>query len=210
MPPWKRNVGMVFQSYALWPHMTVGENVAFGLEERRLPRATVREEGRAGAGTGGAHRVRRAAARPALGGQQQRVALARTLCDRAARAVARRAAVEPRREAAPPHAARLVAMQKQLAITTIFVTHDQEGGDDDRRPDRGDAPGRDPAGGRAHRALRRRSTASSPEFVGTINLVPGEAAGGAVASSLGTVGLPAGSVGRTGAWRSRSGRTASR
>ncbi|MEO7742490.1 MAG: ABC transporter ATP-binding protein, partial [Usitatibacter sp.] len=40
--PWKRNVGMVFQNYALWPHMTVARNVAFGLEERRLPREEVR------------------------------------------------------------------------------------------------------------------------------------------------------------------------
>jgi iron(III) transport system ATP-binding protein len=39
LPPWKRDVGMVFQSYALWPHMTVRRNVAFGLEERRLPRS---------------------------------------------------------------------------------------------------------------------------------------------------------------------------
>src|SRR5690606_33899776 len=37
-PPWRRDVGMVFQNYALWPHMTVWQNVAFGLEERRLPR----------------------------------------------------------------------------------------------------------------------------------------------------------------------------
>ena len=40
VPPWKRNVGMVFQSYALWPHMSVAQNVAFGLEEKRLPRGS--------------------------------------------------------------------------------------------------------------------------------------------------------------------------
>ena len=42
LPPWERDVGMVFQSYALWPHMTVRSNVAFGLEERRLPKAEIR------------------------------------------------------------------------------------------------------------------------------------------------------------------------
>ena len=42
LPPWSRDVGMVFQSYALWPHMSVARNVAFGLEERRLPRDEVR------------------------------------------------------------------------------------------------------------------------------------------------------------------------
>src|SRR5690606_33972610 len=41
LPPWSRNVGMVFQNYALWPHMTVAKNVAFGLERRKLPRAEV-------------------------------------------------------------------------------------------------------------------------------------------------------------------------
>ena len=44
VPPWKRNVGMVFQNYALWPHMSVARNVAFGLEERRLPRDEIRRK----------------------------------------------------------------------------------------------------------------------------------------------------------------------
>jgi iron(III) transport system ATP-binding protein len=79
LPPWRRNLGMVFQSYALWPHMTVYKNVAFGLEERRVPRNEIKE------------RVERAldlvslldlaGRRPSQlsGGQQQRVALARTI-----------------------------------------------------------------------------------------------------------------------------------
>ena len=42
VPPWERDIGMVLQNYALWPHMTVAQNVAFGLEERRLPKEAVR------------------------------------------------------------------------------------------------------------------------------------------------------------------------
>jgi iron(III) transport system ATP-binding protein len=44
MPPWKRDIGMVFQNYALWPHMTVFENVAFGLKERKIPRSEIKKE----------------------------------------------------------------------------------------------------------------------------------------------------------------------
>ena len=79
LPPYERGIGMVFQNYALWPHMTVAENVAFGLHRRRVPRAEV------------ARRVEQAldlvglegygGRRPAQlsGGQQQRVAVARAL-----------------------------------------------------------------------------------------------------------------------------------
>src|SRR5258707_13311891 len=50
LPPWKRNAGMVFQSYALFPHLTVAQNVAFGLEMRKLARADIRRRGEEGMG----------------------------------------------------------------------------------------------------------------------------------------------------------------
>jgi putative spermidine/putrescine transport system ATP-binding protein len=82
LPPWKRNAGMVFQSYALFPHLTVAQNVAFGLEMRKVARAEmdkrvaetlalVRLDGYGGR-----------LPRQLSGGQQQRVALARALAIR--------------------------------------------------------------------------------------------------------------------------------
>ena len=125
-PPWKRNVGLVFQSYALWPHMTVAQNVAFGLERRRVPRAERERRVRAALDLVGlVHLIDR---RPAQlsGGQQQRVAIARTLAiepevllldeplsnlDAGLRAGVRQEMVE---------------LQRRLGLTTILVTHDQE------------------------------------------------------------------------------------
>jgi iron(III) transport system ATP-binding protein len=117
---------MVFQNYALWPHMTVTRNVAFGLEERRLPRDEVRRRTEAAlelvglAGYGGR--------RPSQlsGGQQQRVALARTLAiepqvlllDEPLSNLDAKLRLQMRQE--------LLALHRRLGITTIFVTHDQE------------------------------------------------------------------------------------
>ena len=126
LPPWKRDVGMVFQSYALWPHMTVAKNVAFGLEERRLPRREIdRKVAEALALVGLTDYADR---RPAQlsGGQQQRVAVARTiaiepkvlLLDEPLSNLDARMRVGVRRE--------LRALQQRLGLTTIFVTHDQE------------------------------------------------------------------------------------
>jgi len=126
MPPWKRDIGMVFQSYALWPHMTVARNVAFGLEERRLPRAEVERRVDAALNLVGLKHL--AERRPAQlsGGQQQRVALARTiaiepkvlLLDEPLSNLDAKMRVEVRRE--------LRELQQRLQLTTIFVTHDQE------------------------------------------------------------------------------------
>jgi iron(III) transport system ATP-binding protein len=126
VPPWRRDVGMVFQNYALWPHMTVFENVAFGLRERKIPRSEI------------APRVADALARVGLsatakrrpsqlsGGQQQRVALARTLVvqpralllDEPLSNLDAKLRAEMRIE--------LLKIQRDLGITTVYVTHDQE------------------------------------------------------------------------------------
>ena len=79
LPAHKRNVGMVFQSYALWPHMTVRRNVAFGLEERRVPRAEIERRVDAALDLVGLRHLADRRPSQLSGGQQQRVALARTI-----------------------------------------------------------------------------------------------------------------------------------
>jgi iron(III) transport system ATP-binding protein len=126
VPPHARNIGMVFQSYALWPHMSVYDNVAFGLVERKVARAEVRRRvGEALALVGLADYAQR---RPnqLSGGQQQRVALARTiviepqvlLLDEPLSNLDKKLREQMRLE--------LKRLQRKLGITTIFVTHDQE------------------------------------------------------------------------------------
>lgn len=126
LPPWHRDVGMVFQSYALWPHMTVAQNVAFGLEERRVARPEIKERVAEALTLVGLEEY--AGRRPSQlsGGQQQRVALARTivvrprvlLLDEPLSNLDANLRVQMRRE--------LLALQRKLELTTIFVTHDQE------------------------------------------------------------------------------------
>ena len=126
VPPHARNIGMVFQSYALWPHMTVYDNVAFGLVERRVAREEIRRRvGEALALVGLTDYAQR---RPnqLSGGQQQRVALARTiviepqvlLLDEPLSNLDKKLREQMRLE--------LKRLQRKLGITTIFVTHDQE------------------------------------------------------------------------------------
>jgi len=126
LPPWQRNIGMVFQSYALWPHMTVWDNVAFGLVERRVDKATLKRKVGAALELVGLGSYAQRRPNQLSGGQQQRVALARTiviepqllLLDEPLSNLDKTLRVQMRQE--------LLAMQRRLGLTTIFVTHDQE------------------------------------------------------------------------------------
>jgi len=126
MPPYERNTGMVFQTYALWPHMSVYENVAYGLKLRKLPKKQVDRRVKEALSLVGLSGVEGRWPSELSGGQQQRVALARALViepqvlllDEPLSNLDAKLRVQTRTE--------IRRLQKRLGITTIYVTHDQE------------------------------------------------------------------------------------
>ncbi|AMQ18237.1 ABC transporter ATP-binding protein [Thermococcus peptonophilus] len=126
LEPGKRSIGIVFQDYALFPHMTVFENVAFGLETRKLPRDEINRRVTWALELVGLKGFENRYPEQLSGGQQQRVALARALV------------IEPQVLLLDEPLSNLDAkirerlrgeirrIQKELGITTIYVTHDQE------------------------------------------------------------------------------------
>ena len=125
-PPNRRNVGMVFQSYALFPNMSVADNIGFGLKVRKAPRDRIQQKVDELLGIinlpdkGGRYPYQLS------GGQQQRVALARALAiepqvlllDEPLSALDAKIRIVLRKE--------IRSIQRQLGITTVYVTHDQE------------------------------------------------------------------------------------
>ncbi len=125
-PPHKRPVNTVFQAYALFPHMSVSQNVAYGLRQRRTPRSEI---GQKVAEALDMVRMRDFADRnpKALsGGQQQRVALARALVNRPDVLLLDEPMSALDRKLREEMQLELKLLQKRLGITFIFVTHDQE------------------------------------------------------------------------------------
>src|SRR5688572_9503310 len=124
--PYERNIGMVFQNYALWPHMTVRANVTYGLKLRRLAAGEITR--RLGEGLRKVNLTGLEDRYPGQlsGGQQQRVALARALVlnpdilllDEPLSNLDAKIRVQVRAE--------IRKLQKELGITTVYVTHDQE------------------------------------------------------------------------------------
>ena len=185
VPPAKRDMGMVFQAYSLFPHLTAVQNVEFGLKLRGRPRRA----GRAAemlelVGIGSfadryPHQL--------SGGQQQRVALARALAiqprvlllDEPLSALDAKVRLQLREQ--------IRSLQQRLGITTLFVTHDQE-----EALSMADRVGVMKDGSLEQIAIpselyTRPATAFVAEFVGTMNRIPGELSSGGQATALGTV-----------------------
>jgi putative spermidine/putrescine transport system ATP-binding protein len=197
VPVHRRNLGMIFQSYALFPHRTVAENVAFGLRMRGLARREI-----ADAVARALKQVALAgyeARRPAQlsGGEQQRVALARALvvrppvllCDEPLGALDRKLRQSMQFE--------LKQLQKDLGVTLIFVTHDQE--EAMAMADRIAVmnAGRIEQAGAPAEIYGRPRTRFVADFIGEINLFAGTWRDGAFYSASGTA-LPANGAGRAG------------
>jgi ABC-type Fe3+/spermidine/putrescine transport system ATPase subunit len=126
VPPHERGIGMVFQNYALWPHMTVSENVSYGLKLRKVSSSEIAERVRGVLQKVGLTGLGDRYPGQLSGGQQQRVALARALVlnpqilllDEPLSNLDAKIRIQVRAE--------IRKLQKELGITTIYVTHDQE------------------------------------------------------------------------------------
>jgi spermidine/putrescine transport system ATP-binding protein len=125
IPPYRRNVNTVFQAYALFPHLSVAENVAYGLQQKRVAKAEVRE--RVVSALDMVKMRAFADRRPTQlsGGQQQRIALARALVNRPAVLLLDEPLGALDRQLREEMQLELKLLQSQLGITFIFVTHDQ-------------------------------------------------------------------------------------
>ncbi|WP_026556007.1 ABC transporter ATP-binding protein [Arthrobacter sp. 35W] len=126
LPPRERNLGVVFQNYALFPHMNARENVEFALRMRKIPRAERRERAeaaleRVGLGGLGGRRPRQLS-----GGQQQRVALARSLVFNPAALLLDEPMAALDKRLREHMQEEIKTLQKSLGISVLFVTHDQD------------------------------------------------------------------------------------
>ncbi len=126
LAPYERNIGMVFQNYALWPHMTISNNITYGLKLKKIPKAEISEKVSHVLKLVNLSGLENRYPGQLSGGQQQRVALARALVlnpdvlllDEPLSNLDAKIRIQVRAE--------IRKLQKELGITTIYVTHDQE------------------------------------------------------------------------------------
>ncbi len=124
-PPFKRDVNTVFQAYALFPHMSVAENIAYGMQQRRTPKSEVRERVTAALDLVQMRRFADRKPTQLSGGQQQRIALARALVNRPSVLLLDEPLGALDRQLREEMQLELKLLQSRLGITFVFVTHDQ-------------------------------------------------------------------------------------
>jgi ABC-type Fe3+/spermidine/putrescine transport system ATPase subunit len=197
LPPYKRGAPMVFQGYALWPHMTVLDNAAYGLEARGVGRAEARSRATEALRMVGLEERARSKPAELSGGQQQRVALARALAagpevvlfDEPLSNLDAKLRREMRSE--------LVRLHRQAGFTAIYVTHDQEEALSMAQRLALMNEGRIVETGEPRSLYRQPATRFGAEFLGEVNWLKVEeledAGDGRVvaATKLGRVSLPA-------------------
>jgi iron(III) transport system ATP-binding protein len=177
VPPHRRNCAMMFQSYALWPHLTVEENVAFGLQERKVPRAETATRTAEALDLVRMGQFAQRKINQLSGGQQQRVALARALVvrpdclllDEPLSNLDTKLRIEMRGE--------IRRICKKFGLTAIYVTHDQKEalalGDRMAVMERGVIA----QVGTPQEIYRQPRTMSVASFIGEANFLPGEVVG---------------------------------
>jgi iron(III) transport system ATP-binding protein len=125
LPPEKRDIGMVFQSYAIWPHMTVAQNVAYPLEIRKVGRAEIDERVAQVLKLVGLSDMADKLATQLSGGQQQRTALARAIVSRPRLLLFDEPLSNLDLKLREQMRVELKRIQNEVGITSIYVTHDQ-------------------------------------------------------------------------------------
>jgi putative spermidine/putrescine transport system ATP-binding protein len=126
LPPWKRNAGLVFQSYALFPHLTVAQNVAFGLEMRKVGQTEIASRIADALRLVRLEHLSERLPRQLSGGQQQRVALARALVFRPDVLLLDEPLSNLDAKLRQEVRVEIRELQRKLGLTTVMVTHDQE------------------------------------------------------------------------------------
>lgn len=126
VPSYRRNIGIFFQNYALFPHMSVYENVAFGLKLQKLPKAEIKERVEQMLALAKLTGTEKRYPRQLSGGQQQRVALARALVTRPSILLLDEPLSNLDAKLRIEMQVEIKRIQKELGITTIIVTHDHE------------------------------------------------------------------------------------
>ena len=126
LPPFKRNVNTVFQSYALFPHLTIEQNVAFGLEMKKVPRPEIEKRVKEALEMVRLPNVAERMPSQLSGGQKQRIALARAIINRPEVLLLDEPLGALDLKLRKAMQIELKELQRELGITFVFVTHDQE------------------------------------------------------------------------------------